>query len=68
MLSPILVIFKMTLRIAFTHSSRLAAESADNLMDFSFVRRRISFSLTASQLMAYRRSTTPCGKYGSYGM
>ncbi len=56
----------MTLRIALTHSSRFGTESADNRIDFWLVRKRMSFWPMGSQLIAYRRSTTPCGKYGSY--
>lgn len=64
-LSPIFCALKITLRILFTHSSLLGTESAVKCIVFAFVLNLIPFSPTGSQTIAYRRSTTPCGKYGS---
>lgn len=64
-LSPRFCALNMTFLIAFTHSSRLGTESADKCMLFWVVRSLNSFSPTASQDVAYRRSTLPWGKYGS---
>ena len=64
-LSPIFCALNITFRIALIHSSLLGVDSADNLIVFCGVRNLISLSPDGSQVIAYRRSTTPCGKYGS---
>ena len=58
-LSPKFCALKMTLRMPFTHSSRLGTESASKEIVRSWVRSLKPFSPCGSHDMAYRRLMTP---------
>lgn len=51
-LSPMFCALNITFRTAFTHSSRLGTDSAENLIVFWFVRTRKSISPHASHEIA----------------
>ena len=65
-LLPMFCALNMTFRMALTHSSRLGTESAIRVTIFWFVRILKPRSWIASQDIAYLKSMTPWGKYGSY--